>query len=290
LIDYGPANSNASFMADESSNFASAASISSPVFKRLHTYFLFPFALDKDAVQADHPQAWPDRTHWIDGLDSWIEGHSAACSSNGVAGLGQWKRAGYSEFDVDSPAYSDLLFFHSIVRHVFFDTTIGRHPDDQENQLRCYAIDLSGPRLWFEGNDALGDHARAPVTDLRLYLSADGLGVLSIGIGTGTIDAAQALWLNRRLRKLYPVDAQSIGEGRTPNWIAFRVERGPQLETICEERFEHPAMVGFYPPLPSTIKSLLELDTSGIPDAEFSAAHERVIENFLYLGHKHGDQ
>jgi hypothetical protein len=47
--------------------------------------------------------------------------------------------------DLDPPAYSDLLFFNSIIRHVFFDTNIGRHPDDQENQLLCYTIELSAP-------------------------------------------------------------------------------------------------------------------------------------------------
>src|SRR5271166_4865503 len=280
-------------------------------FERLHTYFLFPFALDKEAIQADHPQAWPGKTRWIDGLDSWIAGHSGRSTSQGMAGLGPWKRSSYSKFDLDSPAYSDLLFFHSIVRHVFFDTDIGRHPDDQENQLRCYTIDLSPPtRLWFEGSDALGRRARAEVTDLRLYLSAQGVGVLSIGLSARAIDAGQALWINRRLRKLYPVDADSIRLGRTPNWLALRLERGSQVETICEERFEHPEMVGFYPPLPNTIKSLLyfadysqeeyapildenmlvysygELDAGLISD-EFSAAFEVAVEDYLYLGHKH---
>jgi len=53
------------------------------VFERLCTYFLFPFALDKEASQADHPQAWLGKTRWIDGLDSWIAGHSGRDSSQG---------------------------------------------------------------------------------------------------------------------------------------------------------------------------------------------------------------
>ena len=284
------------------------------VFQRLHTYFLFPFALDKEAIQADHPQAWPGKTRWIDGLDSWIAGESGRCASQGMAGLGAWKRSSYSEFDLNSPAYSDLLFFHSIIRHVFFDTNIGRHPDDQENQLRCYTIDLSASaRLWFEGSDALGRGAHAEVTDLRLYLSGQGIGVLSIGVATEVIDAGEALWINRRLRKLYPVDADSVRQGRTPNWLALRLERGSQVETVCEERFEHPEMVGFYPPLPNTIKSLLyfadysleeyepvldenmlvysygELDTGSVSNRESSAAFEPTVEDFLYLGHKHAE-
>src|SRR5271165_3081950 len=229
-----------------------------PIFQRLSTYFLFPFALDKEAIQADHPQAWPGKARWIDGLDSWIAGHSGRDGSQAVPGLGPWKRSSYSDFDLKSPAYSDLLFFHSIVRHVFFDTNIGRHADDQENQLRCYTVDLNPPtRLWYEGSDALGRGARAEVTDLRLYLSAQGIGVLSIGVSASAIDAEQALWINRRLRKLYPVDADGIRQGRTPNWLALRLERGSQVETICEERFDNLEMVGFYPPLPNTVESLL---------------------------------
>jgi len=283
-------------------------------FERLHTYFLFPFALDKEAIQADHPEAWCGKARWIDGLDFWIGGHSGRAASHGIAGLGPWKRSSYSKFDLDSPAYSDLLFFHSIVRHVFFDTDIGRHPDDQENQLRCYTIDLSPPtRLWFEGSDALGRGARAEVTDLRLYLSAQGVGVLSIGLSAGAIDAGQALWINRRLRKLYPVDADSIRQGRTPNWLALRLERGSQVETICEERFDHLEMVGFYPPLPNTVESLLyfanysqeeyepvldenmlvysygELDAGMVSDGESAVALEGAVEDFLYLGHKHAE-
>src|SRR5271165_2322301 len=301
-------------MVPESSTAARAEIATSPSFERLHTYFLFPFALDKEAIQADHPQAWPGKTRWIDGLDSWIAGHSGRAASQGVPGLGSWKRSSYSEFDLESPAYSDLLFFHSIVRHVFFDTNIGRHADDQENQLRCYTIDLrQGTRLWFEGSDAIGRAARADVTDLRLYLSAQGIGVLSIGVAASGIDAQQALWINRRLRKLYPVDAASIPEGRTPNWVALRLERGPQLETICEERFEHPALVGFYPPLANTVKSLLafadysqeeyepvldenmlvysygELDAAMISRAEPSVDFEKTVQDFLYLGHKHAE-
>jgi hypothetical protein len=31
---------------------------SSPVFESLHTYFLFPFAMDREAIREDHPEAW----------------------------------------------------------------------------------------------------------------------------------------------------------------------------------------------------------------------------------------
>jgi hypothetical protein len=58
------------------SSFAKLSKTKALSFERLDTYFLFPFALDKAAIQADHPQAWPGGTRWIDGLDSWIAGES----------------------------------------------------------------------------------------------------------------------------------------------------------------------------------------------------------------------
>jgi CorA-like Mg2+ transporter protein len=301
-----------SLMASEFRASETALATSPIVFERLHTYFLFPFALDEQLIQANHPQAWPGKTRWIDGLDSWIAGESGRRASQGMARLGPWKRASYSQFDVESPAYSDLLFFYSIVRHVFFDTNVRRHPDAQENQLRCYTIDVTGSgRLWLEGSDALGREASVEVTDLRLFLSAQGLGVLSIGVATGAIDAAQALWINRRLRKLYPIDADSIREGRTPNRLALRLQGSSQTEVICEERFEHPAMVGFYPPLANTVKSLLyfveyaleeyepvldenmlvycyaELNAGVIPQEISSPEFDATMQEFLYLHHKH---
>jgi len=89
---------------------------------------------------------------------------------------------------------------------------------------------IAPARLWCEGSDALGGGACAEITDLRLYLSAQGIGVSSIGVATGAIGAGEALWINRRLRKLYPVDADSVPQGRTPNWLALRLERDRRLK------------------------------------------------------------
>src|SRR5271169_6560735 len=127
-------------MAPDVSAGTAVATATSLVFTHLHTYFLFPFALDKDAIRANHPQTWPGKTKWIDGLDSWIAGATGQREPQGMAALGFWRRSSYSSYDLDSPGYSDLLFFHSVVRHVFFDTSLRRHPDDQQNQLRCYTI------------------------------------------------------------------------------------------------------------------------------------------------------
>ncbi len=287
-----------------------AASVPSQTFDRLYTYFLLPFALDKEAIQADHPQAWPRGTRWIDGMDRWIAGEGDSQAQRGSANPGRWKRATLTNFEFESTAYSDLLFFNSIVRHVFFDTDIGRQLDQQENQLRCYTIDSDpSTRLWFEGSDALGEGGRAQVTDLRLYLSGQGTGILSIGVSMDGIDAASGLWVNRRLRKLYPADGDSLREGRTPNYMALRREDASRIETIAEERFEKVAMIGFYPPLPNTIKSLLYFADYSLEEYApvcdenmlvYSYAQlpgkedpnqnlEELIEDFLYLHHKHAE-
>ncbi len=175
-----------------------------------------------------------------------------------MACLGPWRPAGYSTFDLSSPAYSDLLFFHAVVRQVFFDTNIGRHADAQQNQLRCYAINLPPDgKLFLEGRDATGKGARTEIRDLRLYVSTQGIGVLSIGTATGRIDAARAQWSIRRLRKIFPVDMDSVREGRTPDWLALTLENGAEPRIISEERFAQQKIVDFYPPLANTIKSLL---------------------------------
>jgi hypothetical protein len=283
------------------------------IFERLDTYFLFPFALDKAAIQADHPQAWPSRTKWLDRLDSWIAGESSQRESHGMGRLGAWKRASYNNFDAASPAYPDLLFFNSIVRHVFFDSDINRSADDQENQLRCYLIHLGQTkRLWLEGSDSLGRQARVQVKELRLYVTAQGIGVLSIGTEGRDIPAEEALWINRRLRKLYPPDGSSVQEGRTPNHIALRLEDESGITTVSEENFENPAMIRFYPPLSSLVRSLLYFADYSLEEYEpvldenmlvysygalslsrrsetESAETEQVIEDFLFLHHKHSE-
>jgi len=93
-----------------------------PGILHLHTYFLFPFSIDKEAVFGVHPEIWARRPHWTVGLDRWIAAHNSPGNSPIVAKLGPWKHAAYARFDMDSPAYQDMVFFHPFVRRVFFDT------------------------------------------------------------------------------------------------------------------------------------------------------------------------
>ena len=164
----------------------------------LHTYFLFPFSIDKRAVECNHSGAWSGKTHWIDGLDDWIAEHHTAAESALVAKVGGWKRAAYTRFDMDSPAYQDMVFFHPFVRRVFFDSAGTQ--ESGESLLRCYHIPLEEKRLFLDASDNKGRSARVQITDLRLFLFANGIGVLTIGFEAYKLPVAQALWINETMR------------------------------------------------------------------------------------------
>ena len=113
--------------------------------RHLHTYFLFPFSIDQEAVREADAAVWDKRPQWIDGLDEWIASHPAPALA--------WKRTPYSEFDLDSRAYQDMVFFHPIVRRVFFDT-VGQ-AQSREALIRCYTMrPPNEAKLWFEAGDS----------------------------------------------------------------------------------------------------------------------------------------
>ncbi len=224
----------------------------------LHTYFLFPFSIDKQAVLKDHPEIWARHLHWIDGLDEWIAAHAARGASPVVDKLGGWRRSAYTRFDMDSHAYQDMVFFHPFVRRVFFDTTeASGETGEKESLLRCYRIPLAGKKLWYEAEDNRGRRATVEVTDLRLFLFANGLGILSIGVEAFRLPAAEALWINESMRKVYPSSGRQVREGRIPNRMTFTLEQDGARELLVEERFETGEMIGFLPPLAGTILSLI---------------------------------
>jgi len=49
--------------------------MSSASILHLHSYFLFPFSIDKKIVSERHPAIWSGVRHWIDHLDEWIGEH-----------------------------------------------------------------------------------------------------------------------------------------------------------------------------------------------------------------------
>lgn len=229
----------------------------------LHTYFLFPFSVDKDLVMNDHCKIWENREQWVDGVDQWIDAHGQAAGSPVAGKLGRWRRDPYRRFDMDSCAYQDMVFFHPFVRRVFFDT--GEGPNSQpgdENLVHCYTIPLTalqetGRRLMLESEDARGRSADVQITDLRMFVFANGIGILSLGVEAEHIPLREALWINEMMRKVYPSSGRQLREGRTPNRTTLRLEGGGDTQILAEERFEKAAMRNYQPPLSKVITELL---------------------------------
>jgi len=216
----------------------------------LETYFFFPFVIDKEAVASSHADFWPPLRSWIDGLDDWLRSENCATDSPVRNRLGGWRRASYTEFDLDSRAYQDMVFFHPFVRRVFFDTQLA----DQGTLIRVYEMMLPQtlPLIW-EACDIRGRHCEVPVTDLRLFLFANGVGILSIGVRRENCSVREALWMNEMMRKVYPTSGRQRREGRLP--ILSKLMAGE--ETLAEETFETGAITQFQPPLSNVIQSLL---------------------------------
>ena len=224
--------------------------------QHLHTYFLFPFAIDQFAVVKDHEKIWSNCPQWIDGLDAWMQSHCTAAGAAVLAALGPWSRHDLQRFDMDSRAYQNMVFFHPIVRRVFFD----RRETGQESEalLRAYRIDLTDKRLKFEAEDSRGRSTSVAVTSLRLYLFDNSIGLLSIGVEASGIALEEAMWINEMLRKVYPSSGRQIREGRVPCRTALVLEqKDGERNVIAEERFQSARMLGYLPPLSRVIKSLL---------------------------------
>ena len=224
-------------------------------FLHLHTYFMFPFAIDKAAVMDANRKFWPACCEWLAGLDDWI----ASVTAQRRPPLGGWWRSAYDRFDASSAAYQDMVFFHPFVRRVFFDSrSTGNGADSRQALMRCYAMhfDRTQPLTW-SIEDARGRSASAEVTDLRLFLFANGTGVLSIGVERHNIAAKEALYLNEMMRKVFPSSDRQRREGRIPMRSQITRTSGGREEIISCETFESAGLTDFHPPLSSTIRSLL---------------------------------
>jgi hypothetical protein len=275
----------------------------------LHTYFFFPFTINKEIASKEHAREWQGQKYWIHGLDACVLAH-AACGSPVVQHLGPWTRAAYSHSDMDSPAYQDMIFFHPYVRRIFFDT--GDDPGstaDREPLIRCFVIPKeAGRKLWFTGEDRRGRSARCELDDLRLFLFANGMGILSLGIEAHDIPARDALWINETMRKIYPSSGRQIREGRGPCRFTLSMEKDGKDRVVLEETFERVAMNGMRPPLSRVISGLIyfldydkeeydqlldermitytyaAIDPAGLPrDFAQSAEYEVLLSRFLYV-------
>lgn len=240
-----------------------------PPVLEIETYFLFPFVIDKEAVASAHPQFWPPLRSWIDGLDDWLRSENCATDAKVRTSLGGWRRASYSEFDLQSRAYQDMVFFHPFVRRVFFDTTSG----EQSTLLRVFEIPIpeNGPLVW-HAHDVRGRSATVAVTDLRLFLFANGVGILSIGVKRVNCSVRDALWMNEMMRKVYATSGRQRREGRVP--AASQLILGAEI--LAEETFESGAMFQFQPPLSKVVQGLLYFLRYETPEYE-QIFDERMI-------------
>ena len=91
-------------------------------FQHLHTFFLFPFSIDKQAVGIDHRDIWSKHPRWMNGLEEWLHLPVTGIGEAFSRRMGTWRRSPYKDFDLDSQAYQDMVFFHPFVRRVFFDS------------------------------------------------------------------------------------------------------------------------------------------------------------------------
>jgi hypothetical protein len=276
----------------------------------LHTYFLFPFWIDREAISRPDEDVKRAPT-WIHRLDQHVSVCSAPERCGSIQRLGTWQRAAYVRADLDSQAYQDMIFFHPFVRRIFFDTGESQMRKDREPLIRCYRIPIEdGRQVHLKAEDARGRCAAMQVTDLRLFLFANGMGILSIGCEARNISQRDALWVNEQMRKVYPSSGRQLREGRAPNRYFLTLEENGKEELIVEERFEGARMLGFQPPLSKIIRSLLyfldyekhqyeqlldermivysyaAIDPASVPaDFTRSEAYEVLLSLFLYVDH-----
>ncbi|MEJ2111217.1 MAG: CorA family divalent cation transporter [Acidobacteriota bacterium] len=246
----------------------------------LHTYFFFPFSIDKITVVQNHKDLWANYGHWIDGLDEWIASHHEGLRSPLMDHIGCWRRDPFRRFDMDSTAYQDMVFFHPYVRRVFFDIgEVTSRNEEREALLCCYTIPVpAGKKLWFCAEDVSGRSASVQVTDLRLFMFANGVGILSIGIEAFDLSAADALWINESFRKVYPSSRRQIREGRIPSKMELVVEQDGNRTVVAEEDFKKGGMTGYMPPLARTITSLLYFCDYSLQEFE-PVLDERMVVN-----------
>jgi CorA-like Mg2+ transporter protein len=250
--------------------------------EQLHTYFLFPFSIDQDAVMEDHAKIWTQRQHWFGNLDTWVTQH-VACEYEAVAKeLGGWRRCSHQRFDLGSSAYQDMVFFHPFVRQIFFDT--GNRNQENDALLRCYSITLPpNRRLLYEAEDVHGHSASAAVTDLPLSLFANGVSILTIGIQAADLSYAQALWMNEMMRKIYPSSDRQITSGRMPNRVALVLEQDSERRVLVEEKFEGCGLMGFRPRLSKILLALLYFAQYEQEEFEPILDERMIVNTFVSL-------
>ena len=257
-----------------------------PEVLHLHTHFFFPISFDQDAVMDEHPEIWHGSQPWFKKLDQWVTSHVVSGYESAVAQLGGWRRHSESSVDFNSSTYQDMMFFHPFVRRAFFDT--GDATTGHEALIHRYIIHPpAGTRLYYEAEDGAGESARVEVTDLRLLMFANGIGILTIGVEARNIPYAHALWINEMMRKIYPSSAHQIQSGRIPNRLALVLETGAERRTVVEERWEGGRGLGYRPQLSNIVLSLLHFANYAHEEYEATLDERMIVNSFVRLDRTH---
>lgn len=273
----------------------------------LHTYFFFPFAVNSAKVMSENQEHWVNTTLWLDGFERWLQTCASPLSKGVRETLGKWQREPYVDFSLDGAAYADMVFFHPFVRHVFFDAH-APCTDPTMALLRCYTLTPHGKKVTLRALNERGVPHAVEVTDLRLFLFANGVGILSIGVEARNISARDALWVNEMMRKVYPSSGRQRREGRAPSKISMWVEEQGEEKLVAEEGFDDCSLIGLDPPLSNLVQGLLyflnyenreyeqildermivysyaAIDPSSAPPDFLTSEHyQQLISRFLYV-------
>ncbi len=253
-----------------------------PEVLHLHTYFFFPISIDQAAVMDEHPEIWRGSQPWFEKLDFWVTHHVVPGFESAASQLGGWQRHSENSLDFISPTYQDMMFFHPFVRRAFFDT--GDSNAEHEALIHRYVIHPpAGTHLYYEAKDGGGVSARVEVTDLRLLMFANGVGILTIGVEANNISYAHALWINEMMRKIYPSSSHQIQTGRIPNWLALVLESGADRRTVAEERWQSGRGLGYRPQLSNIVLSLLHFANYAHQEYEATLDERMIVNSFVSL-------
>jgi hypothetical protein len=247
----------------------------------LHTYFLFPLTIDQNAVMDEHPEIWSSGQSWSENLDTWVTRHVVSQYQAAAAALGGWQRHSETAFDVKSPTYQDMMFFQPFVRRAFFDT--GASNPQQEALTHRYVIRIPPEsRLYYEAEGA-GESARVQITDLRLLIFGNGVGILTIGVEANHLPYSQALWINEMMRKIYPSSTHQVETARIPSRMALVKQTGPERHVIAEERWQENCGIGYRPQLSSILLSLLHFANYNHEEYEPVLDERMIVNSFVSL-------
>ena len=121
------------------------------------------------------------------------------------------------------------------------------------------------------------------VTDLRLLLFANGVGLLTIGVEAHNIPYAHALWINEMMRKVYASSRHQIETQRIPKRLALVQERGEERRVIAEERWDTGRGIGYRPQLSAIVLSLLHFANYAHEEFEATLDERMIVNSFVSL-------